>query len=79
MRYKIYDIYFAYYISYFFPRFFMPLLVRHADDVPSATRAASELLVCQRQRCGARGENAVLGIWLTRTLVAPEPPVDATP
>lgn len=48
----------------------MLLLVRHADDVPSAIRAASEFLVYQRQRCGARGRDEILGIWLTRTLEA---------
>lgn len=47
------------------------LLVRSADDVPSAAKAASEYLAYRRQHTAAPPEaNEVLGIWLRRELEA---------
>lgn len=51
----------------------MLLLVRSADDVRSAVKAASEFLVYQRQRFEASPEDEVLGIWLKNDLDAELP------
>ena len=50
------------------------LLVRSADDMRSAAKAASELVAYQRQRfAGDRETGDVVGIWLKRDLDAELP------
>ena len=50
------------------------LLVRSADDMRSAAKAAGELVAYQRQRCaGDRETDDVVGIWLKRDLDAELP------
>jgi len=52
----------------------MLLLVRSADDVRSAVKAASEFLVYRRRHLGEpRESDEVLGIWLRRELDAELP------